>query len=69
MPGDIDVPVNPLSLYDVAMVTDRVLKIKRALEASGLVCEVEAKIEVNLALTIDDPTAKKGKHGRKTRKG
>jgi hypothetical protein len=53
-------PVNPLSMYDVAVTTDRVLRIKRALEAAGLSCNVVTTISVNMALDIRDEK-KKGK--------
>ena len=46
--------VDPLSLYDVAMATDRVLKIKRALEAAGFTVKVETKINVDISLEILD---------------
>jgi hypothetical protein len=53
-------PVNPLSMYDVAVTTDRVLRIKRALEAAGLSCNVETTISVNMSLDIREEK-KKGK--------
>ena len=71
MSNDLTPPVDPLSLYDVAMTTDRVLKVKRALEAAGLICEITTTISVGFGLDIRDPKTEKpkeAKRGRATRK-
>jgi hypothetical protein len=50
-------------MYDVAVTTDRVLRIKRALEAAGLSCNVETTISVNMSLDIRE--GKKKANSRK----
>jgi hypothetical protein len=52
-------PIDPINLYDVALATDRVLKIKRALEAAGFT--VKVKTTVNVSIDLDIRIPKKGK--------
>ena len=51
-------PIDPINLYDVAMTSDRVLRIKRALEASGFSVKVETTVNVNISISITDPPKK-----------
>jgi len=60
--GSVDLPpIDPFNMYDVAMATDRVLKIKRALEAAGMTCDVHTAIKVEIDLTIRQPEPVKKK--------
>ena len=52
-------PVDPFAMYDVAMASDKVLKIKRALEAHGFKVKVETNISVDISLTITEPKKQK----------
>jgi hypothetical protein len=45
-------------MYEVAMASDRVLKIKRVLEASGFEVDVKTTIQVDMSMTITEPKAK-----------
>jgi hypothetical protein len=57
--SDEQTPIDPINLYDVAMTSDRVLRIKRALESSGFSVKVETTVSVNISLSITDPPKKK----------
>jgi hypothetical protein len=61
VPPDPDAPppVDPFAMYDVAMASDKVLKIKRALEANGFKVKVETNISVDISLTITEPKKQK----------
>jgi hypothetical protein len=59
---DAPPPVDPFNMYDVAMASDRVLRIKRALEAHGFEVKVETTVDVNMSMRITEPRkAKKEK--------
>ena len=57
VPPDPDAPppVDPFNMYDVAMASDRVLKIKRALEANGFEVTVTTNISVDISMEIKEP--------------
>jgi hypothetical protein len=54
-------PIDPISLYDVALATDRVLKIKRALESAGFSVKIKTTVTVAIDMDIRLPKKKAGK--------
>ena len=61
VPSDPDAPppVDPFAMYDVAIASEKVLKIKRALEANGFNVKVETTLSVDISLTITEPKKQK----------
>jgi len=62
VPPDPDAPppIDPFNMYDVAMASDRVLKIKRALEAHGFEVTVTTNISVDISMEIKEPKKANG---------
>ena len=52
-------PVDPFAMYDVAIASEKVLKVKRALEANGFTVKVETTINVDISMTITEPKKQK----------
>jgi len=48
-------PIDPFNMYEVAMLSDRVLKMKRALEAAGFEVEVKTTLSVDMHMEIKGP--------------
>lgn len=55
-PIEVEPPlIDPINLYDVAVVTDRVLKIKRVLEDAGFDVKVNTVVDVKISMEINGP--------------